>query len=389
MVPTIPENGVFQLKSDSRARSRAVAASPLEAGNIVLVETPLAVAIHPTYKGRRCDGCLREFDSLQKCSGCGVYWYCGVACQSASWKRHHRRLCGFSKAYSSTSAYKDATEDTQTDICLLAHLGAEHFYKFNTLEEAQTTSNQTVQIFWDLLASAQPHAGQNLISPLDFTSSGVLSSAAARFGNNNFVIHDAQLVPYAHGVFALASRSFNHSCRPNAVAMFEESEKGPQMVIKLVENVAAGEEICISYTDPATPDSKRRDALQHAYGFLCRCSRCITGTSAAPRSPSDESILHNQIESIVQEQLRNKALSLETVRSALAPFSLEGGLLEFLPKWTADFSFCDIFAVGKATGREEFGWVRSIKDVDFSRIRHDAPMLIRDLISSVYNLMII
>ncbi|KAF8682799.1 SET (Su(var)3-9, Enhancer-of-zeste, Trithorax) domain [Rhizoctonia solani] len=289
MVPTIPENGVFQLKSDSRARSRAVAASPLEAGNIVLVETPLAVAIHPTYKGRRCDGCLREFDSLQKCSGCGVYWYCGVACQSASWKRHHRRLCGFSKAYSSTSAYKDATEDTQTDICLLAHLGAEHFYKFNTLEEAQTTSNQTVQIFWDLLASAQPHAGQNLISPLDFTSSGVLSSAAARFGNNNFVIHDAQLVPYAHGVFALASRSFNHSCRPNAVAMFEESEKGPQMVIKLVENVAAGEEVRaphfgVSFAlNPASRYASRIRIPQHQIlSAVMHCNTRMGSSAGAP-----------------------------------------------------------------------------------------------------------
>ncbi|KAF8710794.1 MYND Zn-finger protein [Rhizoctonia solani] len=289
MVPTIPENGVFQLKSDSRARSRAVAASPLEAGNIVLVETPLAVAIHPTYKGRRCDGCLREFDSLQKCSGCGVYWYCGVACQSASWKRHHRRLCGFSKAYSSTSAYKDATEDTQTDICLLAHLGAEHFYKFNTLEEAQTTSNQTVQIFWDLLASAQPHAGQNLISPLDFTSSGVLSSAAARFGNNNFVIHDAQLVPYAHGVFALASRSFNHSCRPNAVAMFEESEKGVQMVVKLVENVAAGEEVRaphlgVSFAlNPASRYASRIRIPQHQIlSAMMHCNTHMGFSAGAP-----------------------------------------------------------------------------------------------------------
>ncbi|CAE6380372.1 unnamed protein product [Rhizoctonia solani] len=338
MVPTIPENGVFQLKSDSRARSRAVAARPLEAGSIILVEAPLAVAIHPSYKGRRCDGCLRELDSLQKCSGCGVYWYCGVACQSASWKRHHRRLCGFSKTYASSSAYKDATEETQTDICLLAHLAAEHFYKFNTLEEAQATPNQTAQTFWDLLVSAQPHAGQNLIFPLGFTSSGVLSAAAARFGNNNFVIHDAQLVPYAHGVFALASRSFNHSCQPNAVAMFEESEKFPQIVIKLVENVSAGEEICISYTDPASPDSKRRDVLQHAYGFLCQCPRCITGTSAAPPSLGDEPILRNQIETIVQEQLRNKVPNLEHVRNALAYFSLERNLLDFLPKWTADFS---------------------------------------------------
>ncbi|KAH7318001.1 hypothetical protein B0J17DRAFT_747889 [Rhizoctonia solani] len=338
MVPTIPENAVFELKSDPRARSRAVAARTLEAGSIILVEAPLAVAIHPSYKGRRCDGCLRELDNLQKCSGCGVYWYCGVACQSASWKRHHRRLCGLSKTFASSSVYNDATEETQTDMCLLAHLAAEHFYKRDTLRDAQATSNPTVQTFWDLLESAQPHAGQNLISPLSFTSSGVLSAAASRFGNNNFVIHDARLVPFAHGVFATASRSFNHSCRPNAVAMFEESANGVQMVIKLIEGVVTGEEICISYTDPASPDSKRRDALQHAYGFLCQCPRCIPGASVAPRSPGDEPILRSQIETIVQEQLQNSASGLETIRDALASVSLECPLLDFLPNWAADFS---------------------------------------------------
>ncbi|CAE6513357.1 unnamed protein product [Rhizoctonia solani] len=338
MAPTIPETDVFELKSDPRARSRAVAARTLKAGSIVLVEAPLAVAIHPSYKGRRCDGCLRELGGLQKCSGCGIYWYCGVVCQSASWKRHHRRLCGVSKTYASSSAYKDATEETQADMCLLAHLAAEYFYKCNTLDEAQSTSNPTVQTFWDLLESAQPHAGQKLISPLSFTSSSVLSAAASRFGNNNFVIHDAQLVPYAHGVFATASRSFNHSCRPNAVAMFEQTESGAQMVIKLIEDVATGEEICISYTDPASPDSKRRDALQHAYGFLCQCPRCITGTSTAPPSPDHEPIIRSQIETIVQEQVGNNDSSLKTVRDSLAPFSLERGLLDLLPSWTADFS---------------------------------------------------
>jgi hypothetical protein len=262
--------------------------------------------------------------------------------QSASWKRHHRRLCGFAKSYVSSSAYKDATAESQTDVFLLAHLAAEHFYKLRTLEEAQASSN--LQTFWDLLELKQPHAGQNLV-PLSFTSSAILSAAAARFGNNNFVIHDARLVPYAHGVFALASRSFNHSCRPNAVAMFEETERGIHMVVKLVENVADGEEvcgrqICISYTDPASPGPKRRDALQHAYGFLCQCPRCIHAISDAPRSPGDERLLHDQIESIVQAQLQNSTSSLDTVRNALASMQsyVDSVLLNSLPEWTAEFS---------------------------------------------------
>jgi hypothetical protein len=81
MAHTLLENRVFELKSDLRARSRAVAIGALGPGRNVLVESPLAVAIHPSHKGRRCDECLREAEGLQKCSGCGVYWYCGRECE--------------------------------------------------------------------------------------------------------------------------------------------------------------------------------------------------------------------------------------------------------------------------------------------------------------------
>jgi hypothetical protein len=122
----------------------------------------------------------------------------------------------------------------------LAQLSAEHFYKLATLEDARKSANASLRTFWDLLTSTNTHI---LIPALGFTPPSVLSAAAARFGNNNFVIHDARLVPYAHGVFALASRSFNHSCKSNASAMFEPTERGVNMVVKLLTSVADGEEV--------------------------------------------------------------------------------------------------------------------------------------------------
>ncbi|KAG8738746.1 hypothetical protein FRC10_006510 [Ceratobasidium sp. 414] len=242
MLHTLLENHVFELKSDSRARSRAVAVGALDSGRNVLVESPLAVAVHPTHKGRRCDECLREAEGLQKCSGSGGVEPCVLTIgQAASWKRHHRRLCGFSKTYVQSDVYKDATEDSRADVFLLAQLAAEHFYKLMTLDNTQSSTNAFVRTFWDLLTSSNT-PDKNLVPALSFTSPSVLSAAAARFGNNNFVVHDARLVPYAHGVFALASRSFNHSCKPNAAAMFEETQGGIRMVVKLLEDVAEGQE---------------------------------------------------------------------------------------------------------------------------------------------------
>jgi SET and MYND domain-containing protein len=48
---------------------------------------------------------------------------------------------------------------------------------------------------------------------------GHIQNLYARFANNNFVIH-SHLAPYAHGIFPLASRLFNHSCAPNAAPKF-------------------------------------------------------------------------------------------------------------------------------------------------------------------------
>lgn len=249
---TLFENADFELVEDPRARSRAVARRSLDAGRNVLVEAPLAVAVHSSHKGRRCDECLRALDELHRCSGCGFYWYCGTTCkctakspdppvgewlgQSVSWKKHHRRLCSFTKSRVS----QGNTENT--DVFLLVHLAAEHFYKFTTLEQIRASSpHPSVHAFWDLLESDQPHVGQG--ADVGFSSLAVLCAAAARFGNNNFVVHDARLGPYAHGVFPVASRSFNHSCRPNAVAMFEESKSGIHMVVKLVTSVVCGDEV--------------------------------------------------------------------------------------------------------------------------------------------------
>ncbi|QRV99804.1 SET domain protein [Ceratobasidium sp. AG-Ba] len=290
MVHTLLNNHVFELKSDSRARSRAVAVGALRAGTNVLVESPLAVTVHPSHKTRRCDECLREADGLQKCSGCGVYYYCGKECQTASWKRHHRRLCRFSKDYVQSDVYKEAPEDARADVFLLAHLAAEHFYKLETLDDAQTSANDSVR--------------------------------------------DSETT--------ILCRSFNHSCKPNAAAMFEHVRGGIRMVVKLLEDVANGEEIFISYIDPAAPYSKRRDALAHVYGFSCQCSRCTFDASTASVSPTnqDRDELRHRIGTAVQAQIRNEQSTLEVLRDELRGLTpiLDHELLRCLPDWTSEFS---------------------------------------------------
>jgi hypothetical protein len=101
-------------------------------------------------------------------------------------------------------------------------------------------------------------------------------------------------------------------------------------------------QICISYTDPASPHVKRRDALRHVYGFTCQCPRCALDISAPPPPPENQDHLRAEIESLVEVHLGNGRSNLEIVRDALAPLSpfLNGVLLGILPQWTAEFSTC-------------------------------------------------
>ena len=77
-------------------------------------------------------------------------------------------------------------------------------------------------------------------------SQKLVDNLYARFGNNNFTIH-SHLNSIAHGVFPLASRLFNHSCVPNAVAryLFRPGEAVTMEVVSL-RDLEAGEEVSAS-----------------------------------------------------------------------------------------------------------------------------------------------
>lgn len=135
------------------------------------------------------------------------------------------------------------------------------------------------------------------------------------------------------------------------------------MVVKLLVDIAAGQEvrrprplghpphvffnilqkICISYTDPASPGMKRREALQHAYGFNCRCPRCASeppSHAPAPLGDLSEKDLQHQIGLIVEAGLRNAGSELESLRDAMEDLRhyLDVALLGWLPGWTEEFS---------------------------------------------------
>jgi SET domain-containing protein len=65
----------------------------------------------------------------------------------------------------------------------------------------------------------------------------------------------------------------NHSCDPNVIVSFPRGNA--TAVFSAARDVAAGEQLTISYMDSEQPVANRQEYLAFAYGFSCRCPRCI------------------------------------------------------------------------------------------------------------------
>mmetsp|Transcript_1500 Transcript_1500/g.3602 ORF Transcript_1500/g.3602 Transcript_1500/m.3602 type:complete len:455 (+) Transcript_1500:170-1534(+) len=63
----------------------------------------------------------------------------------------------------------------------------------------------------------------------------------------------------------------NHSCDPSAVV--QVSEEG-RVCLTALRDIAAGEEVTISYIDRTASYQERRETLQKHYAFTCVCPRC-------------------------------------------------------------------------------------------------------------------
>lgn len=78
-------------------------------------------------------------------------------------------------------------------------------------------------------------------------------------------------------VYLLASL-FNHSCGPNVDVTYPMNNSTAHFVA--ARDIAAGEQLCISYIDASMSVNARQQQLDWGYGFRCRCETC---TEEAPQ----------------------------------------------------------------------------------------------------------
>ncbi|KAG0240591.1 hypothetical protein B0O80DRAFT_502802 [Mortierella sp. GBAus27b] len=310
------ESHGLELVSDPHKYRKVVALRRLIKGSIVITSRPLCnPVIFPTHRSQHCEACFRSKDGtpkaspttcataskptvdLERCSLCKKRYYCDRDCFTISWKGWHRWICPdkdkekddldyemlkmvtMSLERLKNGSYK-GSEDAETlwgsegnreTLALTA-------FVFSTLMGHEAVSDpglltkfkETATYIHDQLSSPS--------SKFAFKSDGSQGSPPpvpeliqylCRFHCNNFSIHDAQLFTMAEGTFPIGAL-FNHSCRPNAIVMYE----GKVQIVRTLEDIEVGQEVCTSYVDNGVQRAERRQLLQEKYYFECLCPRC-------------------------------------------------------------------------------------------------------------------
>ena len=168
--------------------------------------------------------------------------------QNRAWTAHHKKICKNYSRFIVSEQYQPLTAHDQVDALLLTQLLADpgHWSEKHTPSDLR----DPISTFMDLIKFPRPGG---FVPPLchsrNAQSEGTIKLAAdlySRFGNNNFVLH-SHLDSYAHGVFPLASRLFNHSCVPTAVCKYVITPSEPvRMDVVALCDISEGEEASLS-----------------------------------------------------------------------------------------------------------------------------------------------
>ncbi|KAJ6578825.1 hypothetical protein DFH09DRAFT_1148416 [Mycena vulgaris] len=78
----------------------------------------------------------------------------------------------------------------------------------------------------------------------------------------------------AHGGLYTLHAHLNHACAPNvSVRHLDQRRALSRITVKALADIEPGQELLITYVNPAAGYSERRTALE-AWGFVCQCARC-------------------------------------------------------------------------------------------------------------------
>ncbi|XVF37200.1 hypothetical protein REPUB_Repub19eG0125600 [Reevesia pubescens] len=281
---------------------------------------PLSFSLHDSFLSSHCSSCFSLLPPLSPGIPHHVPLYCSPPCSSSHFPIHSSSAESFLPQPLPPTC--PDSSDLRTALRLLLYLPTlcPHLHRFNN---ALLTN-------YHKLTSSPEYAAK--------IRQGAIAMAAARksqYGHNekhndDFLLEEAVLslvITNAVEVQDESGRSLgiavydpsfswiNHSCSPNACYRFWVSppgatsfgedfsstlrivpcvsgeecavcscfnypkgnrkyKYGPKIIVRSINRIKKGEEVCVSYTDLLQPKGMRQSDLWFKYQFTCSCSRC-------------------------------------------------------------------------------------------------------------------
>lgn len=247
-------------------------------GTVIHTEKPFVHILNSKLRADRCEHCFHNNFSkkLLKCSGCQYVYYCGRECQKESWPIHKIECANLRRI--SPRVVPDAARLLARLIIKLRNGGdmQKGFYtptKFRKFKDLMShysdikEDNTRMEHFTSLYGVLHEYLGESMLP-----NTAELLGIYGRMCVNGFTILDSEMTSIGTGIY-LGASIIDHSCKPNALAVFE----GTTIYIRTTEvlPVFNWSQVFISYTDVLNNPEDRQKELLVTYYFLCQCQICL------------------------------------------------------------------------------------------------------------------
>ncbi|KAH0550734.1 histone-lysine N-methyltransferase SMYD3 [Cotesia glomerata] len=248
----------------------------LKKGTTIITAEPFVFILGSLHRKERCDYCFNS-GKISRCSGCQFVYYCSKNCQKKGWLIHKVECPSIKRV--SPRIVPDAAR-MLARIIIKLNQGAKNERGYYTDTKYRT--------FNDLM-SHEESIKKNIKKMEHFTSLSMvlleflpkeiipepreLLRIFGRMSVNSFNILDTDMTSLGVGIY-LGPSILDHSCKPNATAIFE----GTKLLIRTLCDLESLDwsKIFITYIDLLKDTKTRREELNQSYFFWCECERCNT-----------------------------------------------------------------------------------------------------------------
>lgn len=265
------------------------AKQPIKQGELIMdLEVPIMRTVYHNKLDLVCEYCYSIEPKEVVCSGCNYVSYCDSECEKNAWQAYHQFECLTLK-----HMYEgDLMHTKLRSVLRLVFLRDNDKLSDDTFAELLDLCSHSTQL--SARHSSDYNKWTQLVRELTGTplSHSTITKLFSIISSNQWEIASPMDDTQAVGckMYLKYSRA-NHSCEPNSKLrrrptlstdmekrLYGHRDKLERQFEKIVvarRDIAAGEEITVTYWDTDLPVEERKADLLRNWHFDCNCTKCI------------------------------------------------------------------------------------------------------------------